>query len=225
MVSVWEIRHGSGMALREVLTHQGACAGVVMPDPSSDGPLYSDTKDKRFGTTMKRERGMDLNVKGPEDETEPNLKRPKAEDSFSPLIDTMISGSSNGYFDACVKVEGSGKILFPAPANGDFTAVKIETQSCIEGHKDLDLAEAKGSCENNCSMRKMDILKNLPEDSELMNLVKLARHSWLKNWAFIQDSAIRFLCLLSLDRYVCVTLLVSGHFSFWLFFRLFSIIW
>lgn len=198
---VWEIRHGSGMALREVLTHQGACAGVVMPDPSSDGPLYSDTKDKRFGTTMKRERGMDLNVKGPEDETEPNLKRPKAEDSFSPLIDTMISGSSNGYFDACVKVEGSGKILFPAPANGDFTAVKIETQSCIEGHKDLDLAEAKGSCENNCSMRKMDILKNLPEDSELMNLVKLARHSWLKNWACIQDSAIRFLCLLSLDRF------------------------
>ncbi|KAE9464711.1 hypothetical protein C3L33_03342, partial [Rhododendron williamsianum] len=171
---VWEIRHGSGMALREVLTHQGACAGVVMPDPSSDGPLYSDTKDKRFGTTMKRERGMDLNVEGPEDETEPNPKRPKAEDSFSPLIDTMISGSSNGYFDACVKVEG---------------------------HKDLDLVEAKGSCENNCSMRKMDILKNLPEDSELMNLVKLARHSWLKNWAFIQDSAIRFLCLLSLDRF------------------------
>ncbi|XP_058206166.1 TATA-binding protein-associated factor BTAF1 isoform X3 [Rhododendron vialii] len=198
---VWEIRHGSGMALREVLTHQGACAGVVTPDPSSDGPLYSDTKDKRFGTTMKRERGMDLNVKGPEDETEPNLKRPKAEDSFSPLIDTMISGSSNGYFDACEKVEGSGEILFPAPANGDLTAVKIETQSCIEGHKDLDLAEAKGSCENNCSMRKMDILKNLPEDSELLNLVKLARHSWLKNWAFIQDSVIRFLCLLSLDRF------------------------
>lgn len=200
---VWEIRHGSGMALREVLTHQGACAGVVMPDPSSDGPLYSETKDKCYGTAMKREREMDLNVQGPEDVTEPNLKRPKAEGSFSPLIDTMISGSSNGSSDVCVKVEGSGENLFSAQANGElnFTAIKIETQSCIEDHKDLDVVEAKGSCEHKCSMGNMDILKNLPEDCELMNLVKLARHSWLKNWAFIQDSAIRFLCLLSLDRF------------------------
>lgn len=210
MVLVWEIRHGSGMALREVITHQGACAGVVLPDQSSDGPLPCDTKDKCLGATMKREREMDLNVKGPDDETEPNLKRPKAEGSFSPLI---IPGSSNGYFDACVKVEGSRTNLFPAQANGDlnFTSVKIETQSCIEGHQDLDLVEAEGSCENKCSMKKMKILKNLPEDCELMNLVKLARHSWLKNWAFIQDSAIRFLCLLSLDRYDFVFLLVSDH--------------
>ena len=87
-------------------------------------------------------------------------------------------------------------------ANGqlNFTPVKIETESCIDDHKDLDMAKAKGSCEDTYPMGKMDVLRSLPEDCELMNLVKLARHSWVKNSEFLQDSAIRILCVLSLDR-------------------------
>ncbi|XP_057511229.1 LOW QUALITY PROTEIN: TATA-binding protein-associated factor BTAF1 [Actinidia eriantha] len=200
---VWEVRHGSVMALREVLTHQGTCAGIFMPDQSSDGPLFSETKNKGKGMTMKREREIDLNMQVPEAETETNLKRPKVEDSSSPLTVTTISGSGNGNFDACVKVEDCRRSLSTSQANGqlNFTPVKIETESCIDDHKDLDMAKAKGSCADKYPMGKMDLLKSLPEECELMNLVKLARHSWVKNCEFLQDSAIRFLCVLSLDRF------------------------
>ena len=82
-------------------------------------------------------------------------------------------------------------------ANGgqlNFTPVKIETESCIDDHKDLDMAKAKGSCEDKYPMGKMDVLKSLPENCELMNLVKLARHSWLKSCEFHQDCHTNFVC-------------------------------
>ncbi|KAL6965445.1 btaf1 RNA polymerase II, B-TFIID transcription factor-associated, 170kDa [Sarracenia purpurea var. burkii] len=200
---VWEIRHGSVMALREVLTHQGSCAGVFMPALSSDGPLFSETNDKGNGMKIKREREIDLNMEVPEDETEPSLKRAKVEESSSPWTYPMISGNSNDNFDGSVKIEDGGRNLSDAQANGelDFTSVKIETESCIDDHKDLDIAKAKRSCEDCCSMGNMGLLKDLPEDCELMNSVKLARHCWLKNCEFLQDCAIRFLCVLSLDRF------------------------
>ena len=190
------------MALREVLTHQGTCVGIFMPDQSFDGPLFSETKNKGKGMTMKREREIDLNMQVPEAETQTNLKRPKVEDSSSPLTVTTISGSGNGNFDACVKVEDCRRSLSTSQANGqlNFTPVNIETESCIDDHTDLDMAKEKGSCEDKYPVGKMDVLKSLPEDCELMNLVKLARHSWVKNCEFLQDSAIRFLCVLSLDR-------------------------
>ncbi|CAL5434732.1 unnamed protein product [Camellia sinensis] len=201
---VWEVRHGSVMALREILTHQGACAGVYMLDLSSDDP-FSETKEKGLEVTVKREREIDLNMQVPADEIEPNQKRLKVEDSSSPLMvtSTIISASGDDKFDACVKVEDSERNLSAAPTNGElnFSSVKIEPQSCIDGHEDPDMADAKGSCEDNCSMGKMNTLKSLPENCVLMNLVKVTRHSWLKNCEFLQDCAIRFLCVLSLDRF------------------------
>ncbi|KAI7987727.1 TATA-binding protein-associated factor BTAF1 [Camellia lanceoleosa] len=154
----------------------GACAGVYMLDLSSDDP-FSETKDKGLEVTVKREREIDLNMQVPADEIEPNLKRLKVEDSSSPLTVTskIISASRDGKFDASVN-------LSAAPTNGElnFSSVKIEPQSCIDSHEDPDMAEAKGSCEDNCSMGKMNTLKSLPENCVLMNLVKVTRHSWLK---------------------------------------------
>ncbi|XP_028062054.1 TATA-binding protein-associated factor BTAF1-like [Camellia sinensis] len=176
MLSVWEVHHGSVMALREILTHQGACAGVYMLDLSSDDP-FSKTKDKGLEVTVKREREIDFNMQVPADEIEPNLKRPKVEDSWSPLTvtSTIISASGDDKFDACVKVEDSERNLSAAPTNGElnFSSVKIEPQSCTDGHEDPAMAEAKGSCEDNCSMGKMNTLKSLPENCVLMNLVKV----------------------------------------------------
>ncbi|KAL7165745.1 hypothetical protein ACSBR2_036590 [Camellia fascicularis] len=211
---IWEVRHGSVVALREILTHQGACAGVYMLDLSSDDP-FSKTNDKGLEVTVKREREIGLNMQVPADEIEPNLTRPKVEDSLSPLTvtSTIISASGDDKFDACVKVEDSERNLSAAPTNGElnFSSVKIEPQSCTDGHEDPDMAEAKGSCEDNCSMGKMNTLKSLPENRVLMNLVKVTRHSWLKNCGFLQDSAIRFLCVLSLDRYEFVFPLGCSH--------------
>ncbi|KAF5936237.1 hypothetical protein HYC85_027366, partial [Camellia sinensis] len=85
-VPVWEVCHGSVMALREILTHQGACAGVYMLDLSSDDP-FSETKDKG--------REIDLNMQVLADEIEPNLKWPKVEDSSSPLMELTPVHNNN----------------------------------------------------------------------------------------------------------------------------------
>nr|POF24246.1 tata-binding protein-associated factor mot1 [Quercus suber] len=60
---VWEVRHGSVMALREIFTQQGAFAGVFMPDLSWDGAVFVDVEDK--------------------DGLQPNLRRSKFEDVSS----------------------------------------------------------------------------------------------------------------------------------------------
>ena len=38
-MAVWEVRHGSMMGLREILTHHGGSAGVFRPDLTSSGAL------------------------------------------------------------------------------------------------------------------------------------------------------------------------------------------
>ena len=55
-MTIWEVRRGSVIGLREILTHQGASAGVFMPDLSWDGALFVELEDKGISNTMKRER-------------------------------------------------------------------------------------------------------------------------------------------------------------------------
>lgn len=205
---VWEVRHGSVMALREILTHQGASAGVFMSDLNGNFALLSESKDKGNTSTLKRERDIDLNLQVPIEESEMILKRPKLEHSSSQRIDAMISTSSNGAFEASIKVEASELGLPAQQANGELniSSVKVEFQSYLDSvgylsNEPVDMTEAKSSSEDKDAMGKTDILKNIPENCELMKLVKLARHSWLKNSEFLQDCAIRFLCVLSLDRF------------------------
>jgi TATA-binding protein-associated factor len=195
------------MALREILSHQGASVGVFMPDLSLDGALFVELEDKGILNTMKREREIDLNMQVPADGHEPNLKRPKFEDVSSPMISAMVSFSEVGNFDFSVKVD-HGWNLPSGQLNGELnvTSVKVEPESFLEGvsyscKEAADTAETKGYSEDKVSTGKADTLKNIPENCELMNMVKLARHSWLKNCEFLQECAIRLLCVLSLDRY------------------------
>ncbi|KAG0475507.1 hypothetical protein HPP92_015193 [Vanilla planifolia] len=58
-----------------------------------------------------------------------------------------------------------------------------------------------GSTLENISICKSDLLSNSSVNSKLMKLMKLLRFSWTKNWELLQDCAIRFLCVLSLDRF------------------------
>ena len=53
----------------------------------------------------------------------------------------------------------------------------------------------KGYAEDKVSIGKADMLKNIPENCELMNFVKVARNSWLKNCEFLQECAIHLLFL------------------------------
>lgn len=210
MLSVWEIRHGSVMALREILTHQGASAGVLMPDLGSGVASFIELKEQDNLNTLKREREIDLNMQVPSEDSEPNFKRLKSEDLSSPLGDTMGSTGNHANFDIQMKVEDGGCNIPAWQANGglDVSSVKVKPESYLDGacfpcKKDVDMGGGlKVDHEDKNSNEKMDVLKNLPENCELMNLIKVARHSWLKNSEFLQDCAIRILCVLSLDRYV-----------------------
>lgn len=195
------------MALREILTHHGASAGVFMPELGPDGALNVEFKDKDT-ITMKREREIDLNVQVPADEPEPLLKKMKFEDAPPPLMDTMVSPVNCDGCNISIKVDDSGCNLPAGSVNGqlDLSSVKVEPESNLDGlshpsKEAIDILEPRGQSGEKGDFLNSETLKNLPENSELMNWLKLARHSWQKNCEFLQDCAIRFLCILSLDRY------------------------
>ncbi|GAV57483.1 SNF2_N domain-containing protein/Helicase_C domain-containing protein/DUF3535 domain-containing protein [Cephalotus follicularis] len=201
---VWEIRHGSVMALREILAHHGACAGVFMPDFSSDDAQYVESKDKVYSSIVKREQEIDLNMQVSSDESGPNRKRPKFEDVSYPSRDTMIAADNCGNLDVSIKVEDIGWNSPAGQGNGQLHAssVKMEPESYSDSLVySSNTVDAKDDGENKDCFGNLDRLKNLPENSVLMNLVKLARHSWTKNSEFLQDCVIRLLCVLSLDRF------------------------
>ncbi|CAN6696823.1 unnamed protein product [Malus baccata var. baccata] len=195
---VWEVRHGSVMALREILTHQGVSAGVFMPDLSLEGAMFVELENKCTSSTMKRDREIDLNTQVPIDESETELKKPKFEDVTSPFMDTMVSTSKSGDFDVSIQVEDSSCKSPSGQVNGQLHVSSVKVEPC---EQPAQTTELKAQSDNKGSFQKMDVLKRLSENSDMMNLVKLARHSWLKNCEFLQDCAIRFLCVLSLDRF------------------------
>lgn len=211
------------MAMREILTHQGANAGVIIPDLRCEGALNVKIKESLDNDTVKRERPIDLNMQVPPDELESVSKKLKVEPedaSYFPM-DTMVCTSRDGDPGGVgVKVEDAGLSLAAERANGEFSigSVKLESQSHLSGGSlGNDMSEEKEGGVYKTSMEKMGILENLPENCELMNLVKLARHSWLKNCEFLQDCAIRFLCVLSLERYGLPSLgLISLSFGLFL---------
>lgn len=202
---VWEVRHGSVMALREILTHQGASAGVFTPDLSSDSASFVDLKDKCNLNILKREREIDLNMQVSADKCEPNLKRPKYEDASFQLMHTIGKDANSSI---PIKVEDGGGYLPTGHVNGQLcdSSVKVEPESHVDGASSfckeaVDMAERKSHDEDKIFNGMADILTSIPENCELMNLVNLARHCWLRNSEFLQDCAIRFLCVLSLDRF------------------------
>ncbi|CAB4312558.1 unnamed protein product [Prunus armeniaca] len=196
------------MALREILTHQGASAGVFMPDLNLDSAMFTELENKYRSYTMKRERDIDLNMQVPIDESGPKLKKLKFEDVSSPFIDTVVSASKDGDFDISMQTEDDGCKSPSGQVNGQLhvTSLKVDPKCFLNAmphphEQPAETTELKGHSDNKGSFQKMDVLKSLTENSDMLNLVKLARHSWLKNCEFLQDCAIRFLCVLSLDRF------------------------
>lgn len=209
LLSVWEVRHGSVMALREILTHQGASAGVFMPYLSIGSPVCGELEDESAPYTVKREREIDLNKHSSSDEPEPNLKKRKFDEASSPCVDRLLSANKDDSFEMSSEVDDGGLSLPSKPINGQFSidSVKVEPESYVDAvwysrNIIAGTNDQKGCSEHKVSSEKTKLLNIPSENSELMNLVKLARHSWHKNSEFLQDCAIRFLCVLSLDRYV-----------------------
>ncbi|KAJ7964144.1 TATA-binding protein-associated factor BTAF1 [Quillaja saponaria] len=238
----WEVRHGSVMALRELLTHQGASAGLFMPDPSSSETLFAESDDKGISNPLKRANDFDLNMqisadesesnlkrqkledvsynsntqvladesestlKRPmfedvrvfEDELESNLKMPKTEDVSSSLIDSMVSCTKDGEVAIGISVE---KGSFPVDCSNACCSVDMEPEP-YSYEEAINRSEQKGCSDGDTvSSGILKVLGYLPENCEIMNLVKVARNSWLKNCEFLHDCVLRILCVLSLDRF------------------------
>lgn len=187
---VWEVRHGSVMALREILTHQGGCAGVLTSDSCDDVSL-TESEDK-IKNGIKREREIDLNMQITTEETEPVLKRQKSEIASFDQMDELVSTSDIG-------------------SNGEIIASSVKVEPHTEVAETLQITN---SFDNKDLVEKVDILEGLHGNNELANLIKRARNSSLKNSELLQDCGIRFLCVLSLDRYVSYTLSLDCFFFF-----------
>lgn len=214
------------MALREILTHQGASAEVFMPNLSLDNAQFFQLEDESVSHRMKRDREIDLNMQGPTDEFEPNLKRPKFTDASSPWMDLMVFPSKDCNSEFSIKAEDGSLDLPSEPINepsepikepsepinefSNVSSVKVEPDSYLNTtlYSNKEVAETTVFTDSS-NIKETDVMKKLPENCELMNWVKLARHSWLKNCQFLQECAIRFLCVLSLDRYAFFFILLS----------------
>lgn len=203
---VWEVRHGSVMALREILTHQGASAGVLKLDSRLGAELFLDLEDKSVSSVLKRDREIDLNLQISVDEFDSNSKRPRLEDESSSSMDSRNICSNGGDIEISIKTETLGCDLPIVDRNGQFNVNSVGLD--LESHSDglchsykepTSIAEQKDySGEDKIPSGN---LNGLPQDCELMSLINVARSSWLQNYGFLQDCVIRFLCVLSLDRF------------------------
>ncbi|KAL9678205.1 hypothetical protein QQ045_016044 [Rhodiola kirilowii] len=202
---VWETRHGSVMALREILTHQGDCAAVFMPDLSNDA-MGSSAKDTFERVSIKRERGIDLNVQVSADESESSVKRAKLEDdSINPTHTSSVNGYVNLNKPVIEEESGSLSVMND---NGDldinFPEVEPEPDQSgmLDSHKPLTEAEdSLAYIDDKLHDEKLVAPKVISHNTDFEQWVTLARHSWLQNCEFLQDCAIRLLCVLSLDRF------------------------
>lgn len=191
---MWEVRHGSIMALREILTHHGSCAGVLSPDLSSEKFWFVDTSE-----STKRGRDIDLNMQLEADQLEPALKRQKS--SHGAAVSNHYMGTDDKT-DVEMEGEPCNEIT-----NGSLGSahIKLEpdlfTDSFRPQCKAEDTSPVEASNESGCIL-DMNVSVECSQSSKLMKLVTVARQSWIKNWDFLQDSAIKSLCILSLDRYV-----------------------
>ncbi|KAK1287547.1 Chromatin structure-remodeling complex protein SYD [Acorus calamus] len=201
---IWEVRHGAIMALREILTHQGGCAGVFLPDLRLESKIV-DAECKDQLNSLKREREIDLNIQLLANDSEPNSKRLKDE---SRILERSHDTSDMMSLGIQIKSECDLGNETSSMINDELHCryANLELGSCVDDTS-LELkheahgVESKDLVEQSISLSKTNLLAHIPESSKLMRLIKFMRHSWIKNWEFLQDCAIRFLCILSLDRF------------------------
>ncbi|XP_057836707.2 TATA-binding protein-associated factor BTAF1 isoform X2 [Cryptomeria japonica] len=202
---IWEIRHGSIMALREILSYQAASAGVFLPDLNTKGAWYTDLEEGKKNNPLKREREIeiDLNVGLNLEDYMSEAKRIKIEHHSAEFL-TEIDPEKELKPGILVKQE-----------NGTWNSNTADTPceiNLVSAKPELDLNEdvgpASASEREGISLQKhknmhidSGFISKLPEDSRALKMLRLAQHVSAKNWEFLQDCAIRFLCVLSLDRF------------------------
>ncbi|KAG6551134.1 hypothetical protein Mapa_007369 [Marchantia paleacea] len=224
--TVWEIRHGSIMALREILSTQAASAAVVTPalDVEEVQPACDAVGDLNL-TSSSKGRGFDLDLNaGVEEETldfqsvkeeVPDTRNGVYADNWNGCQSTPdIKPSWIALQGAGINREAGTVVVKPEldlnqldlnlevkdePFREEPNMVKIEPRE-IPYMQNVERRIESSNKVEKCSNPNGPFL-NIPKDSRASKLILSARESWAANLEFLQDCTIRLLCVFSLDRF------------------------
>lgn len=192
--SVWEIRHGSIMALREILSAQAACAGVEAVDFNLELDGEADLDD-HMKTVSKKENDIDLNVGLVFDE-HTDLKR---------RLDDNSGCSSCGRNECSVAevqlMKAEQEWLDASSAAGPSPATVKTELDLNEDIKPCLSVDGRSSDLSGSTFCKEKELSNLSEGSRALKIYRATEQALGCNTEFLQDCAIRLVCVFSLDRF------------------------
>ncbi|CAM6099985.1 unnamed protein product [Calypogeia fissa] len=212
--SVWEIRHGSIMALREILSTQAASAAVTVPvlDKQETSKCDSDGDLNLSGSGLGK--GFDLDLNAGVEEEKVDLKTVKDEGGADlqnyvqcgSWMETKVDPLSKP--DWLNRGTSTGTEQKPALDLNELDLnedVKEESyQEKIQIKEDPSVQKVGEIIRQQAvpELRKLDdVIVSMPKDSNATKLVLAARDSWAANLEFLQDCTIRFLCVFALDRF------------------------
>lgn len=177
-----------------------------MPD-ISDVAMEKCAKDRVENIPLKRERDIDLNMRVSVDESDSSFKRPKLEEE-STLTDVS---SDNGYWNLNKPVIMNEPVSLDNNGDLDINIPQVEAESDLSGMMGsqktfADNEDTVDHLNDKLLVEKLDVPNVQSQNGDVARWITVARHSWLQNCEFLQDCAIRLLCVLSLDRYNCCAL-------------------
>ncbi|MCO5611453.1 hypothetical protein L7F22_065706 [Adiantum nelumboides] len=198
--SVWEVRHGSMMALREILSIQAGCAAIDVVDYSTE--VEEDTNNNSNIdplSTLQRQNDIDLNVGLDFDEHHDSKRRQEE----------FISQAGPGKEFADVhynQLEHENLDNLELDVKDRSAKAELDLNEDIKPGQPLDNCRGfERSSISSCKEAEQQGFENVilqsSEVSRTGKVYRAAEHAWGCNTEFLQDCAIRFLCVFSLDRF------------------------
>ncbi|KAJ7534695.1 hypothetical protein O6H91_13G105700 [Diphasiastrum complanatum] len=202
--TVWEVRHGSIMALREILSSHASSAAVVALGLEPEPPVLNNESGSTEHLPLGKKE-IDLNIGCYLEEDSMDVKIENMENGLSHqtyLQENEVKPDCKSEFN-WMKLEMPSIIIGPS-----------ETQVNVKPEFDLNMEVEDDSTENVYDRKALtengtqtwsgftkSVLDNLPKNSRAARVVLAAKQAWGSNLEFLQDCTIRLLCVFSLDRF------------------------
>ncbi|KAI5064208.1 hypothetical protein GOP47_0020878 [Adiantum capillus-veneris] len=203
--SVWEVRHGSMMALREILSIQAGAAAIDIVDFSAEieGDLNIDSNNEDPLPTLQRKNDIDLNVGLVFDEhadfrrrqDELIIQAGKREESE----DVQVMKLEQEHVDTLVSDFKDRVCYGSAKAELDLNE-DIKPGQLIDNCRGFESSRTF-FCKETEQQGSDSVILHTSDSSRTLKVYRAAEHAWGCNTEFLQDCAIRFLCVFSLDRF------------------------
>eukprot|EP00897_Mesotaenium_endlicherianum_P006570 jgi/Mesen1/5941/ME000301S05068 len=207
--AVWEVRHGSIMALRDILASHAASAGVTCPPSvaiSSPPPAPVTAKPELQDTGAVAAIKSEVDVKGAQgsssDTAEEEAKK------VAPLAGPVkgeAAGASTTETKPGVAAEAS-TVVKPEPGAGAAGGLpETDSSSIVVRHvKDETLAAAADKhevVEAATAEEKQREQSEVKEGSPEWEVVQASRRAEAANRQLLEDCTVRLLCVFALDRF------------------------